>query len=191
MTMLSIGVEKLLKLTVGVISLDETETWPSKPTMMSYGHGIVSLFDHVMTEIRARTLNSSDYVRGLVAGVDADPVLRPLLAALDRYGRTGRFYNLDMLADSPQPEASPAMMWDEAERATLAEPRIVELQLIATELLSNNEAWDAFYAGVQGSAADSVERLWEMISRVGINHALGVTGATMGWEIAQTSVGHQ
>lgn len=69
MTMLSIGVEKLLKLTVGVISLDETETWPSKPKMMSYGHGIVSLFDHVMEEIRARTLNSSDYVRGLVAGV--------------------------------------------------------------------------------------------------------------------------
>jgi hypothetical protein len=191
MTMLSIGVEKLLKLTVGVISLDETETWPSKPRMMSYGHGIVSLFDHVMEEIRARTLNSSDYVRGLVAGVDADPVLRPLLAALDRYGRAGRFYNLDMLADSPQPEASPAMMWDEAEQATLAEPRIVELQRIATELLSNNEAWDAFYAGVQGHAADSVERLWEMISRVGINHALGVTGATMGWEIAQTSVGHQ
>ncbi|GGL06883.1 hypothetical protein GCM10007382_28650 [Salinibacterium xinjiangense] len=91
MTMLSIGVEKLLKLTVGVISLDETETWSSKPRMMSYGHGIVSLFDHVMEEIRARTLNSSDYVRGLVAGVDADPVLRPLLAALDRYGRAGRF----------------------------------------------------------------------------------------------------
>lgn len=188
MTMLSIGVEKLLKLTIGAISLDERHTWPSKATMMSYGHGIAELFDCVLSEILNRTADSSDYVKGLVAGVVSDPVTRPLLAALDRYGRSGRFYNLDMLADSPQSEPDPASMWDEAEQAALADPDVAKLQRIAMERPSDNEAWDAFYAGVRGRTADSIDRLWQMISRVGINHALGTTGTVLGWEIAPGAV---
>ncbi|KFF58046.1 hypothetical protein JF66_21555 [Cryobacterium sp. MLB-32] len=191
MTMLSIGVEKLLKLTVGVVSLDETQAWPSKKTMMSYGHGIAALFDHVMAAILDRTTDSSDYVRDLVAGVLADPVLPPLLAALDRYGMSGRFYNLDMLADVPQVDPDPSRMWDSAEQAALGDPGIAELQRVATERLSDNGAWDSFYSAVQGHTADSIEQLWLMISRVGINNALGTTGATLGWEIAPDSVGRQ
>ena len=191
MTMLSIGVEKLLKLTIGTISLDERQTWPSKATMMSYGHGIAELFDCVLKEIADRTADSSRYVKGLVAGVVADPVLRPLLAALDRYGSSGRFYNLDTLADSPQSGADPGRMWDEAEQAALLDPDIAELQRVAIERLSDNDAWEAFYAAVQGHTADSIERLWQMISRVGINHALGATGAVLGSEIALEAVGRQ
>lgn len=191
MTMLSIGVEKLLKLTIGTISLDERQTWPSKATMMDYGHGISGLFDYVLLEILHRTEDSSDYVKGLVAGVVADPVTRPLLAALDRYGKSGRFYNLDMLADSTQSEPDPASMWDEAEQASLADPEVAKLMQIAMERLSDSEAWDAFYAGVRGHMADSLDRLWQMISRVGINHALGATGTVLGWEIAPDAVGWQ
>jgi hypothetical protein len=50
-TMLSIGVEKLLKLVVGVIALHETQSWPSKATMMSLGHGFVDLFDHTLEQV--------------------------------------------------------------------------------------------------------------------------------------------
>lgn len=191
LTMLSIGMEKLLKLTVGAISLDEKHAWPSKSNMMSYGHGIAELFDHVMAAVLIRTDDSSEYVKGLVAEVLADPVLPPLLATLDRYGRSGRFYNLDMLADSPQIDPDPARIWEAAEQATLGDPEIAELQRIATERLSDNDAWDSFYGAVQGRTADSIERLWLMISRVGINHRLGTTGATLGWEIAPNAVGRQ
>lgn len=191
MTLLSIGVEKLLKLTVGVVSLDETSSWPSKSTMMAFGHGIDDLFDHAMAQIRSRTATSSDYVQDLVATVENDTVLRPLLAALDRYGKSGRFYNLDMLADSPQTDTDPAHMWDEAERAALGDPAIARLQLIATSRSNDNDSWDNFYAALQGRMADSIEGCWNMISRVGINHALGVTGDVLGWEVAPNAVGRQ
>ncbi len=191
MTLLSIGVEKLLKLTVGVVSLDETTSWPSKSTMTAFGHGIDDLFDHAMVQIRSRTATSSDYVQDLVATVENDIVLRPLLAALDRYGKSGRFYNLDLLADRPQPDTDPAHMWDEAEGAALGDPAIARLQLIANSRSNDNQAWDNFYAALQGRMADSIEGCWNMISRVGINHALGVTGDVLGWELAPNAVGRQ
>lgn len=191
MTMLSIGVEKLLKLTIGVISLDESGAWPSKKVMMDFGHGIEELFVTVMHAIARRTNGSTAYVAGLIEEVESDPVLRPLLAALDRYGKSGRFYNLDMLADSPQVEPDPSRLWDAAEQAALNDSTIIDLQRVATERVTDNDAWDAFYAAVQGHTADSIERLWQMISRIGINHALGTTGATLGWEIAPEAVGRQ
>jgi len=82
-------------------------------------------------------------------------------------------------------------MWDAAEQAALGDPGISELQRVAMERLSDNDAWDFYYSAVQGRTADSIERLWLMISRVGINHALGTTGATLGWEIAPDAVGRQ
>ncbi|MFB2598149.1 hypothetical protein ACEXQE_10185 [Herbiconiux sp. P17] len=191
MTMLSIGVEKLLKLVVGVIALHETQSWPSKATMMSFGHGIVALSDHTLKQVRTRTNASSDYVKGLVDAVDADPVLQPLLAALDRYGKAGRFYNLDLLADSPQTGQDPAHLWNEAEQAALRDPIVDQLYQVAMKPGADNDAWDAFYSAVQGRLADSVEGFWWMLSRVGINHAFGITGETLGWEVAPNSVGRQ
>jgi hypothetical protein len=191
MTMLSIGVEKLLKLVVGVIALHETQSWPSKATMMSFGHGIVDLSDYALTQVRTRTNASSDYVKGLVRAVDADPVLQPLLAALDRYGKAGRFYNLDLLADSRQTGQDPQHLWNEAEQAALRDPIVDQLYQVAMKPGADNDAWNAFYSAVQGRLADSVEGFWSMISRVGINHAFGITGETLGWEVAPNSVGRQ
>lgn len=46
----------------------------------------------VMNELRIRTANKSEYVRGRVADVDNDPFIVPVTEALDIYGRMGRFY---------------------------------------------------------------------------------------------------
>jgi len=191
MTMLSIGMEKLFKMTLGVMSLDETHAWPSKQVMRGYGHGVTDLFDEAMRGIRSRTANSTGYVKGLVEHVDEDPVLPPLLETLDRYGKAGRFYNLDLLADDPQTEADPKHLWEQAERAVMSDPDIAASFSAAMSDTSNNEVWDAFHASVQTRLAEGIEACWNMVSRVGINHALGTTGSVLGWEIAPTSVGRQ
>lgn len=86
LTMLSIGVEKLYKLTLGLIALDRDQRWPTKTEMQKQGHKLVPMHATVMNELRARTANKSEYVRGLLAEVDNDPVVVPIIEALDMYG---------------------------------------------------------------------------------------------------------
>ncbi len=120
-TMLSIGVEKLYKLTLGIIALDRDHRWPVKTEMQKQGHKLVPMHTTVMNELRARTVDKSEYVRGLLADVDNDPVVLPIIEALDMYGRMGRFYYLDELGAAPQ-SVSPDEGWQNIEHAALADP---------------------------------------------------------------------
>ncbi|UJH70073.1 hypothetical protein [Ornithinimicrobium sp. INDO-MA30-4] len=54
MTILSIGVEKLLKLTFGVIALDEDHEWPSTKVMKRYSHSIGDLYATVLPKLEER-----------------------------------------------------------------------------------------------------------------------------------------
>lgn len=190
-TMLSIGIEKHLKLVLGVIALDTSQQWPRKAEMMAYGHGIAELWDHVMIEIRERTSTKGDYLRGLVAGVDADPVLRPLLEVLDRYGRAGRFYNLDLLADDPQRELAPDAMFQAVEQAAMEDPEVSRTFTTAMADVSDQAAWDEFGATLRRRIARSVEEAWEMLSRAGMHGAFGQVGNMMGADLRADSVGRQ
>lgn len=103
LTMLSIGVEKLYKLTLGLIALDREQKWPTKAETKARGHGLVPMHREIMDELRKRTASKSLYVRALITEVNSDPLVVPIMDALDMYGRMGRFYNLDQLGDHPQP----------------------------------------------------------------------------------------
>jgi hypothetical protein len=59
MTMLSIGVEKLYKLTLGLASLDHDHKWPSAAEMKAWGHRLVAMHEAVLTELRSRTVDKS------------------------------------------------------------------------------------------------------------------------------------
>lgn len=191
LTMLSIGVEKLLKLSLGVISLSDTGCWPTKHEMRSFGHGVVGLHDAVMRKLSARVPAGDEYVLGLIDGVESDQVLTPLLAVLDRYGRQGRFYNLDHLAEAKQVAPDPRVMWDAVEKAAQEASDVKRLFAAATENINSNDAWDRFYLATQGRIADSAFRLWDMLSRAGQKGVLGETGRTFGFQIAPAQVGRQ
>lgn len=191
MTMLSIGVEKLLKLNMGVARVARGEQWPTKAEMREHGHGILRLYETVLEEADPGVRSSTPYVRGLFEALANDPVLPPLLAVLDRYGSYGRFYNLDRLGDSPQAGESPAQMWDAAENATLASPRVAALQQASQDDIMSNDATDAFYAAVQAQVADSLRGLWFALHRAGMNGVFGNPGRLFGSLIDPDSVGRQ
>lgn len=181
LTMLSIGMEKLYKLTLGLIALDCVGQWPTKNEMTKRErrHNLVTMHQEVMDGLRPRTADKSRYVRGLLADVDADPVLVPMVEVLTIYGQMGRFYYLDLLGDAPQ-VADPEPAWDEVTRAARDDGTVELLFNTALKRTGDNQAWEEFGLAVRERIAAAVERVWVMVAVCGQNHALGSTGAQFG-----------
>lgn len=191
LTMLSIGVEKYFKLIIGVISLSDTGEWPTTAEMKRHRHGIYAMWEHVRQEVGVRVDPTNEYLARLLATVDADEVLPAILDVLDRYGQSGRFYNLDMLGDSPQEKLSPEQMWAGVTEAAHADPESQVKFTAAMVDLTNNEAWDEYHRAICARVAVALERMWEMLSRMGMNNVFGDTGRTLGFEVRASSVGRQ
>lgn len=190
-TMLSIGVEKLYKLTLGLVDLEREGKWPSKAQMKSHGHNLIDMHDAVFDELRKRTADRTEYVRVLLSSVEEDFVVKPLIAALGRYGQSGRFYYLDVLGDVPQEWESPEDHWQHIEDAVLLESEIKDLFTEAMNSVSDNKLWDSLQRSINERIALAIERLWEMIAVSGRNHVLGEAGTHFGHEVHPCSVGRQ
>lgn len=188
LTMLSIGTEKLYKLTLGLIALDREHKWPAKADMKAWGHKLVPMHEAVIDELRTRTATKSQYVRDLLAEVDADPVVMPVIDALDMYGRMGRFYYLDQLGDDPQP-VSPVDAWQNIEQAALTDPTVASLYQRATENVGDNEAWERFIRVLHDRIALAMERIWITIAVCGRNHPLEEARGAFGFEVHPDAVG--
>lgn len=190
LTMLSIGMEKLYKLTLGLIVLERDHKWPTKSEMQKHGHNLNPMHTVVMNELRARAAVKSQYVRELVAEVDNDPVVAPIIEALDLYGRMGRFYYLDHLGDAPQ-AVSPDHAWQKIEQFALTDPEVAALYRRAMQNVGDSDAWGKFTCALYERIAMAVERIWIAIAVCGRNHVLGDTGVVFGFEVHPDSVGRQ
>ena len=188
--MLSIGMEKLYKLTLGLIVLERDHKWPTKSEMQKHGHNLNPMHTVVMNELRARAAVKSQYVRELVAEVDNDPVVAPIIEALDLYGRMGRFYYLDHLGDAPQ-AVSPDHAWQKIEQFALTDPEVAALYRRAMQNVGDSDAWGKFTCALYERIAMAVERIWIAIAVCGRNHVLGDTGVVFGFEVHPDSVGRQ
>ncbi|SDU62839.1 hypothetical protein [Jiangella alkaliphila] len=191
LTMLSIGVEKLYKLTLGIVALDRDQAWPSAQETMAWGHKLDEMHEAVMAELRVRTADTSEHVRARFAGVEADPVVEPVIEALDMYGRRGRFFFLDLLGEKPQSWVGPDAAWQKIESAALADPAVATLYSATTTNVGDNDIWADFVAGLNERIALAVEQLWTMVAVCGRNHALGETGVVFGFEVHPGAVGRQ
>lgn len=114
LALLSIGAEKMLKMTYALIIEDATGSWPSASTMRGFGHDVATLDRECRRLFRDRIhLATSDrYVAGLLDDLDADPFITRLLEILTRYGQAGRFAHLDALSGQAQPGEPPRTMWE-------------------------------------------------------------------------------
>ena len=105
------------------------------------------------------------------------PVWPAVVATLNRFGGEGRFFELDGLADSPQPQPPPRVFWDEAERIALdADVLLGELLAIAGTSI---EAQKRFDHALNRRLARSVRNWWESVFRSGMHGLLG--GRGKGW----------
>lgn len=192
MTMLSIGVEKLLKTGIGLSQVLSTRRWPDRDTMQNtYRHNLVTMDELLRAELGANIGRATHafYVQQGLDSVETDPVWRPLLEALNRYGSMGRFYYLDALAESPQSEEPPSVFWDRAERAAIAsDPDLTRLFHLAA---NEADAWHAFSTALNAKLAGSVERWWAALAMAGKQGVLGERGVLWGLDVGIDMVGTQ
>jgi hypothetical protein len=157
---LASGSEKPLKLTLGLHGMEANGSWPSATVMKTFGHKIMALEAQVRALIRKRRAQSTapGYVQDLLDKVERDPYIQRILATLERYALRGRFYNLDYLGDKPQPEASPAELWEELHQGLLA------LRPESLAKLASSE-WEEGRREINSIIRESI-RLWcELIAR--------------------------
>lgn len=184
MTLLSIGFEKLFKLTVGIAALEHEGAWPTHEVMKNrYGHQIVDLHATVMTELETQAASSTAHVQGLVADVSADPVIGPLMAALDRYAREGRFYSSDLLAGHQQKWEDPRESWQTLEDVLMQDPAVEPAFALAFANVSDTTSWEAARTALNARLAKSVLGVWTMVAVCGRNGLLGRNGTLFGHEL--------
>jgi hypothetical protein len=191
LTMLSIGMEKLHKLFLGAVAFESEGKWPSKAVMKARGHGLVEMHDALVGEFASRAARSTPYVKGLVAGVQNDAVVKSLLEALDVYGRMGRFYYLDLLGDAPQEWIGPNEAWTAIETAALSDPVLARLREDVFAKPSDSALWDSLLQALNERIAVTVELIWVMVTDSGKNHLAGRAGEVLGFEADPAAVGRQ
>lgn len=178
LTTTSIGVEKLLKVALGLAQVAAGGGWPSKATMKNdFGHESkemdARLREHLDGWSATRPRPSS--VHGLVDAVKADMIWPRLLDVLDAYGRSGRFYYLNALAESPEGWESPMGLWDATEQAAIGQhPHI------RAALSGPTAELDRFQVALHHAVADSLLGWWTMVAGVARHGALGERGKQFG-----------
>lgn len=116
------GVERLLKVVHGLAVLDESGQWPSKDEMSKRLRHRISGLDQLCrghTRTRIARATHPAYVRGLLDDVDRNATTTELMEVLTHYASSGRFHNLDTLADGPPQEPSPRQLWEALEMRLL------------------------------------------------------------------------
>ncbi len=181
MTMLSIGIEKALKLGLGLLHVEENRTWlPARVLKNEYRHDLVKMESLLREAIRTNTARATHryWVDEALAAVDTDLVWPALVAALNRYGQEGRFYYLDALADNPQREESPQVFWDAAERVALeSDPT---LKGLFDRMMRDYSLSDEFYRKLNERMADSLQRFYDLMSMAAIQGVVGERGKAWG-----------
>jgi len=176
------GAEKLLKLTYGLMCIDDGCQWPSKAAMRNAGHRIVDLDDTVrgMIDERRGRGSAPGLITRLLDLSEGHPGINQVLATLERYAVAGRFYNLDLLAGSAQGDGSPHDLWNELEMD------IVEANPEMLEMLAGEDASVA-RRDMNKIIVGSVSIWCELLLR---SWMTGVCGRTArGWS-AQLDLGH-
>jgi len=136
--LISTGMEKFLKLTLGLISVNRRGIWEDTKTMKGFGHRL-SIMNNIVMDYIKNNLNiatNPKCVELAFKSVPDLPTLNLIIKVLERYANSGRFYYIDELTGNEQSEESPDALWDKVES------KICELCPNIHALLSQNEVFE-------------------------------------------------
>ncbi|SDQ11790.1 hypothetical protein SAMN04487847_0441 [Microbacterium sp. cf332] len=182
-TLGSIGVEKTMKLMLGCAAVNQNARWPSKAELKAWGHDIERL-----SELLAATISSGigrataqGYAEQLAGRIANGELLPLIFATLARYGRSGRFHHLDILAtDEPGQYDDPADYWRSVEAHVEARAEFRDIPY------GDNAALDAYESRLRAFIAEEMDVWWFCLHRLGVQGCFGDLGEKIGWEIWET-----
>jgi hypothetical protein len=179
-----IAVEKAMKVMLGCTEVGKTGTWPSMKTLKDWGHDIERLNDLLQSAVEdgLPSCTHIGYAETLAARVKASTTLLLLFSTFARYGKSGRFHHLDVLAtDHPGSDDPPSEYWERVEQHVRTEnPQFHDIPF------GDNHALEEYEKRVRGLIADELETWWFCIHRLGVQGCFGYLGKRIGWEIWDT-----
>lgn len=180
-TLGSIGVEKMMKILLGCRALQNASAWPTMKELKSWGHDIEELNRRILTTLDegAGRAISPRYADQLKNHVKENAVVPLIFAAFARYGKSGRFHHLDILAtDEPGELDPPSEYWEQVElHLRETRPEFHEIPY------GDNAALDAYQSRLRGIIADELDAWWFCVHRLGVQGCFGELGKKVGWEI--------
>lgn len=165
MSLMAAGLERLYKLTLGVMAVDRDGSWSDGK---SFGHQISKMHPEVLAEIERRSA-AKPYLQELLCEVRDDRVLPAVIRCADSYGREGRYFYLDTLAGSPTRVVSPHDSWRMVEAAVLEQHQLAETRTRAAQDPANNERWRSLTAARGVVINRSVTNMWNLIAHCGVH----------------------
>ena len=172
---LAIGMQKLLKLSLGLDGVQRHGGWPSRAMMRDrYGHDIQAMDTEVRQIIRDHADRNQGHVPSILDGLDSDPLIGQLIEAVTQYATHDPLHDLDHLAEDPPTAVSPRHLWSDLGAHVSTHELIAE----TLSTLDNPSAWPkAVVAGVDRSIrawVDCYRLAWEH----GVFGPLGVQMST-------------
>ncbi|HZL10627.1 MAG TPA: hypothetical protein VFC65_11575 [Prolixibacteraceae bacterium] len=127
--LLSIGIERILKLVIIVNSIVKNDKLPENNELKIYGHNLMELFSKVTSEIRP-----SDYF------LRQDDQYLSILGFLSDFAQNSRYFNLDTLSGKNK-GVDPLHEWHKIQtviKARHCKIKLSEFELAIIESLNNN-----------------------------------------------------
>ncbi|OYN84022.1 hypothetical protein [Parenemella sanctibonifatiensis] len=177
----SIGVEKTMKLLLGCREVRLYGSWPTKGLLKDWGHGVERLHGLLLEALQERSGigHNTELAATLHHRVTGSVVLPLIMEALDRYGRSGRFHNLDILAtDQVATWDSPNRYWERVE--TCMRDITPELQ---DPPFGDNAGLDRYEETLHRLVASELEVWWYCVHRLAVLGWFGRLGEKVGWLI--------
>lgn len=180
-TLGSIGVEKALKVVLGCEALERTGSWPSMAMLTSWGHDIEYLsaqLQRALGEGLDRTA-APGYSRNLADWIERNSIIPLVFATFARYGKTGRFHHLNILATDELGEFEPPL--DYWERVELHVQESVPG--LSSPPFHDSAAFEDYQRRLREYIAEQLEAWWFCVHRLGVQGCFGDLGKAISGEI--------